>query len=495
MGDTHSKPGSDDAEDNKKQSSSEAPDISLTNEASSSGTASANKPKERSDLDVPDKVFKYSIGEFLTVQEQQKLRGVNLFFMQTIGEDRALNARLACRHVLTGQPEELLKLLSKDPEIFFHPYPEVTFKAAGQVYYNVSPADLVYFLCDDDMWGQVKVFAANLPEEQRTPFFEKWQAQQQAMGKGGADLLYVTGDTPPQYANCFETTDTINVFGDNQSLTRPLLKNPDGIVCWKSPNNQVHLYYANPATKALEPIDVSKDLSDIQRSDYEVFKASMTSMESNTVRRSSNAEHSLFKAILRNRQTHQPIKLTREGIHYKQDGIDYCDTHHDFNRLTNAYLKCIRLYQAARAERNSERRQALRDEANSVWRAELARLQKKVIWLLQRFCEKNRLFYPLPNFNEPPFRRSLMIHNPITDKKELLFDVKTELFLSGFGIDDSNSGFALCKGWSGPIGSLELSVFGDDDLIAENRLTVDATNAVEIPIELPPPVAGLKSSC
>lgn len=502
MSGTHSRPGSGASEDDKKQSSADAPDAPLasdasssasqsSSEASSSSTTGGNKPKKKL-TDLPTDVLGI-IGEYLTPQEQAKLRLVNRFF----SEEKPLNARLACSHVLTGQPKTLLKLLAKDPEVFFHKS-DVTFKAAGQVFYNVSPADLVYFLCDDDMWEQVKVFAADLPEEQCTSFFEKWQEQQEAMGKGGADLLYVTGDNPPQYANCFERTDTVNVFGDNQPLTRPLLKNPDGIVCWKSPNNQVHLYYANPETEALEPIDVNKTLSATQQTAHEAFQASMTSMEPNTVRRSSNAEHSLFKDIFSNRQTRQPIKLTRAGIHYKQNGIDTIDTHHDFNRLTNAYIKCIRLYQAAAAEQNSERQNTLYDEAHRVWRTELGQLQKEVIWLLQRFCEENCPFYPLPNnFNAPPLRRSLMIYNWMTNKEELLFNVKTSEFLSDFGVD-SNSGFAIYKGlpaaWAGRCRGVPGRAGPGRDLIAENRLNVDATNAVEIPIDLPAPVAGLKSS-
>lgn len=508
MGGTHSKPGSDDAEDDKKQSS-EAPDTSSNDEASSSsshssiasssGTTSRNKPKNKL-TDLPKDVLDYGIiGEYLTVQEQQKLRGVNRFFKQTIDEDRSLNARLACYHVLTGQPEELLKLLAKDPDLFFHKYPEVTFKAAGQVFYNVSPADLVYFLCDDDMWNKVKVFAANLPEDKCTAFLETWQTQQQDMGTGGADLLYVTGDTLPEYVNCFKRADTVNVFGVNQALTRPLLKNPDGIVCRKSPDNQVYLYYANPKTQTLEPIDMLKDLSEDQQAAYDAFKLKMTQMEPNTVRRSSNAEHTLFKDIFRNRQTHQPIKLTRAGVHYKQDGIDYIDTHHDFNRLTNAYLKCIRLYQAAGAEQNSERMQALYDEGDRVWLAELGQLQKEVIWLLQRYCEKNRPFYPLPDrpdyFDEPKFLRCLVFYNWRTNCEELVFDAKSGSFHEDFGVD-SNSGFSIYKaagggrgGVRGGVGPWWRGVMGD--LIVANRLTVDASNVVERPIEQPAPGAGL----
>ena len=509
MSGTYSRQGSDasdasDAsEDDKKQSSAEAVDAFSTNETSSSPTplvdslltSSSGKAKLKMTLtDLPDDLLKYSIGDYLTLQECQNLSRVNRFFNQKIGEDRSLNARLACYHVLTGQPNELRKLLVKDPDLFFHQVPEVTFGAAGQVYYKVSPADLVYFLCDDDMWIKVKAFAINLPEDKCMPFFVKWQKQQQAMGQGGADLLYVAGDTPPQYEKCFETTETFNIHAKNYTLTRTLLKNPDGIVCWKDGNNQVNLYYVNPATKVLEPIDISETLSETEKSAVDAFKADMIKMEPNTVRRSNNAEHGLFKDVFSHNQTHQPIELIRAGIHYKQDGIDTIDTHHDFNRLTNAYLKCIRLYKAVHSAWNPEREKTLIIEGDSVWRAELGRIQKEVIWLLQRFCESNRRFSHLPNnFNSSPFRRGFLIHYWQTREFEWLFDVTTGEFSKDFGVD-SDSGFAIRKGGyqaerynsMGEAGQFEC------DLIAQNRLNLDATNAVEIPIELPAPVAGPK---
>lgn len=509
----NSRPGSDDSEDDKKQSSG-APDSSSTNgvssrasqlslaEAVSSDSSGSAKPK-RSLTEMAEDNLNYSLGGFLTVAKQQKLRGVNRFFNQTIGEDIALNAQLACHHVLTGQPEELLKLLVKDPDIFFHKYPEVTFKAAGQVFYDVSPCDLIYFLCDDDMWNKVKAFAVDLPEEKRTPFLEKWQQQQTAIGKGGADLLYVTSNTPPQYASCFAIQENFDVWGGNTSIIIGL-KNPDGVVCWKSLDNQVHLYYANPKTKTLEPIK-RRDLSNTQQATYDAFNRRildtmiyMRPEGSARAERSSDEVHRLFQDIFLNSTTNEPIKLTREGIHYKEDGVDYIDTHYDANRVDNAYLKGIHLYLTADAEQNLERRRALYDEVHRVWRTECANALKKRIWVVQRYCEENRPFYPLPNFNEPPFRRSLMIYNRKTDQNELLFDTKTEQFLSGFGQDDVRVGFSIYKGAeAGATGACgrEVAQRGTwrwrSDLIAENRLTVDATNTIEIPIKLPTPSTGI----
>ena len=36
--------------------------------------------------------------------------------------------------------------------------------------------------------------------------------------------------------------------------------------------------------------------------------------------------------------------------------------------------------------------------------------QRRIIWILQRFCEDHRPFYPLPDFNSP-FKRQLTIRN------------------------------------------------------------------------------------
>jgi len=346
------------------------------------------------------------------------------------------------------------------------------------------------------MWNKVKAFAADLPEDKRTPFFEKWIKQQKAMGQGGADLLYVTGDTPPQYANCFQITQTF--YG--KTLTRQLLKNPDGIVCWKDQNNNLLLYSPNHETQTLERIEEKSDLSLEQKAALTRFKEDMVQMEPTTVRRSNNQEHQLFQDLLRHGHTHAPIKLTRCGIHFKQDGIDSIDTHHDFNRVTNARLKCIRLYQAADAEPNKERQEELYAEADKVWRAELGHILKQVIWLLQRYCEENRPFYPVPNVNDSPFVRSLMFYNWATFKDELLFSLKSGQFRKDFGVD-SDSGFSLYKaprggaGWRAVAHGRVWSPFGPGrggDLFAEYRLPVDASNTVEIAIKLPTPAAGLK---
>lgn len=487
---TQSRPGSSDSDDNDKKPSADTPEASSSAAASSSGAGGGHKNLLAK---LPSDVLNQEIIGRLSFKEQQRARGVNKFFKQTIDKDRLLNVEHACRFICYGQPKELLTLLSHDPELFFHPYPVAEDASEGQ-FFNVTPCKLLYFLCDKDMWEQVKVFAAELPEEARTPFMTKWNAQQTAMGRGGADMLFLKGDREPTYADCLERTDTFNAYGENLSCRRRLLKNPEGIVCWEAPNNQVRFYYVNQGTHTIDPLVLSDEA---HQAAYAVFRQ----MEPNTAKRSSNDEHALFQTCFRHPETNNPLELIREGIEYERDGIKYRDTHHDFNRLTNADLRCIRLCQAADREPNPGRQEELYSEANRTWRSEHGHFLKALIWLLQRYCEKNRSFYLFSDrpdyFDKPKFLRILMIYNWITDREELVFDVKSGTFHDDFG-GASNSGFSIYKGalWRGVGGAAgrwrpaALSVWRAAvviDLIAANRLTVDASNVVERPIDQPVP--------
>lgn len=138
----------------------------------------------------------------------------------------------------------------------------------------------------------------------------------------------------------------------------------------------MHWYYANLDTQTLEPIDIPLALQAGHQADYEAFVVRMTKMEPNSARRSSNQEHALIQAIMRHRDSKKPIHLHRDGIHYRQDDIDFIDTHYDFNRIVYAHLKCIRL--------NINHDLFTDNEANRVWRKELGHVQAEVMWLVQR---------------------------------------------------------------------------------------------------------------
>lgn len=480
------------SDDNEQTSSASAGQSSNTSQS----TGDITKKDALSKL--PDNVLRH-ISEYLTPEEEARLR-MSKPALKRSERDKlrgngvtpplitffALPQRTADYLVLTGRPESLIKILQKDPTIFFRKYEKST-DAAGQTFYNVSPADLISFICDDDMQMQVNHFAQQLPVEQREKFFTQWQVHHASRGRGGADLVLVTGAHPPQYASICNVTHTFNVLGETNTIERALLKNPDGMICWRDPDNRLHWYYANHDTQTLEPIDIPLELQAAHQADYEAFVARMLNMEPNTARRSSNQEHALIQALMRHQDSQEPVRLAREGIHYRQDGIDYIDTHYDFNRIVNAYLKYIRLHN----NRNHR-------EDNRVWRAELGHVQREVMWLVQRYCEINRLFLPLAdNYKETPFvRASLEIFNYNTRNMERLFDAKTGKFAPGFGRDNIHSGFAIYVGCRvvlpgagrGVAAAMRGDVGGGDgsvaDLVAVNRLCVDATQNVESRLEI-----------
>ena len=114
-----------------------------------------------------------------------------------------------------------------------------------------------------------------------------------------------------------------------------------------------------------------------------------------SAKRSSNAEHQVIVKMMS--AENKPVKLVCQGIQYERKGERYCDSRHDFNRQYNGYRTCIRLY---------EQRQC--DAANRVLREKL--YQGEVVWLLERFCEVNCPFYPLPDFKSSPFRRGFNVN-------------------------------------------------------------------------------------
>ena len=105
-----------------------------------------------------------------------------------------------------------------------------------------------------------------------------------------------------------------------------------------------------------------------------------------------------------------PHQLQRKGILYERNGERCRDSHADFNQLLNAYRRCIRVYEEGKWE-----------EGDKHWREGVGGAQRSVIWLLQRLCEEDRPFYPLPDFKVSPFRRSFSIYNYGTELEESVF--------------------------------------------------------------------------
>lgn len=387
---------------------------------------------------------------------------------------------------ITGQPKRVLMLLKVDPLLFFKKDHEIT-DPSGRTWFNVSAADLISFLGDDDLLDKVHTFAGQLePEDIRQEFFKQWHAHQSSKAHGGADIVMMRRDSEPKYAAIRQCKNTFNVYGEIMTTERELLTNPDGIVCRKSSDNKLHWYYANPDTKKLQPIEINAlgKLENQEDQDlYDALCTRMQNMEPNTptARRLSHDEHQLFERHAHIRDTKAPVKIHREGIHYRQNGIDYIDTHYDFNLLINAYLKCIRLYHVAEDKANRSQMKLLFNRADKAWR-NLGREQRCMpLWLLQRYCEEGRTFWPLAEeYKKTKFIRNFKIYNykTLPPVEEEVFDVKSGKFSKDFG-SNVHSGFAIYKGRISPrCGPRKHRGRLAVDLIAVNQLIRDASNHI-----------------
>ncbi len=379
------------------------------------------------------------IGSFLSIKEMQtaerelsKPTGRFRLFQSMINELSVLN------DVITGNLESLIDKVRGNPELLFIKSETIT-SPAGQIFYNVCPYQMMLFLYDDDMLTQVMHAVSPLQEK----FVTKINAIHASLQQGGADLIKLNAD--PRLLN-FEDVlrfRTQYMLYDNKIIraTFPLLENPDGVLYYKDEHEQEHWYYANQTTRIIEPIELAPILTLQQQKDYANLVTKMNAMEPMSARRSSNNEHQFIANNMRylaNVKTMTPVTLVRQGITYIQDGIRYRDTHHDFNRYTNAYRKRIDIYQDA------SWRYAIRGWERELWHA-----QKEVMWLLQRYCEKNRSFNPLSlHYKTEPFQRGFKFSNWTNGRlmeRYDIYNVNTGFFYTEKSLSTLSSNFALYK--------------------------------------------------
>lgn len=429
------------------------------------------------------------IGEFLTPEEEARFRATKPASTREARNRSRIEGispplttffvppeRTANYLVLTGRPEYLIRMLEKNPFDLFEQYPH-SIDAAGQEFFNVSPADLISFICDEDMQYKVHAFAQSLPTTIKEEFFAKWHAHFELRGRGGADLVMVTGAQLPQYDEVLRRNNSYHQRAWPVEFEQSLLENPDGIICWKAPDEQLHWFYANRCAGTINPVVIS--CAPAQQEEYEAFKSIISNMEPFSARRSSNQEHALIKAIMTLAGSGQPISPVREGIKYRQDGIDYVDTHYDFNRLINAYHKCMRLKSVEETYKS-----------HIAFRNDVGHAQSEVMWLIQRFCEKNRNFHEFDDtYKNTPFIRS-------TEFKHLgairpIFDVKTGLLCPELGVrfalsrsDLVVNGDFMAIGSAFPIGLIQ------DDLIAILRFVNDARQNIRLDVISSAPSPG-----
>lgn len=218
------------------------------NKISSAKNKSTPNTAERLDIELfkglPDVLIRDIGGEWLTRREavtaeqavrvhhgaklQGEQRPQTTFFKPILTETEAAYA------VLTGSPERLLRILAEESRdatganktsLFFKKCVRIN-DPSGQVFHNVSPAELIDMVCDDDMQRQVAEFAQTLPEERRQHFLSDWKKQRASCGRGGADLVKVTRDpmTMP-FDELLKTTQAYTAFGEQMYATFPLLQN------------------------------------------------------------------------------------------------------------------------------------------------------------------------------------------------------------------------------------------------------------------------------
>lgn len=331
------------------------------------------------------------------------------------------NELKALRAVAHGSEATLINLIKQTTE----KYPELLFKKGpivdprGRFIPSISPYQLIIFLCDEVMKNKIVSLIPKKMEFKR-------EQQYKELGSGGADLIKL--DKNPELIKDIQTVrelkTTFDSNGEQKPVTFSLLENPDGIIFYQDEQDKVHFYYVNQNTKELKCLK-PEALTGAAQLALDTFIASFTTMEPNSGRRSSDAEHQLIQHTMN-------LKLYREGIRYQQDGVWFQDSRTEF-RLINKYRTCVRLYDEAKNRGGDW------NKAHQFCREEVGKAQGEVMWVLQRICEKDRPFYPLPlNFNG--FKRGFAFDNWITNKDDVL------VFSNGKLDDGLGKDFCLYKG-------------------------------------------------
>jgi hypothetical protein len=380
-------------------------------------------------------------------------------FQPVLNEAKAANPLLLS--VVQGNVEALKRQVIDHPDSFFRKG-QIT-DLAKTTFYNVSPYQLMIFLCDDDMRDQIIPLIPKMIPYQRAnkvvmlDTMAIRERQYAEIDSGGADFVKMDRDpTQLEFAEIthFKTNYTLN--GVATAVTFSLLGNPDGIIYYQDPITKLeHLYYANQKTQTVELLTPEAH-SEQEHQGLDKLYASFAAMENNSSQRSSNEERTL---IARTTQ-HQ---LSRKGIQYEHKGILYCDYRMEF-RLLNAYRKSIRLSQEPQW-----------DVANAYWCSGVGDAQRQVSWVLQRICEPGRPFYPMPDFKASPFQRGFKIYDSRTGHEKSICSAGAAADAGlgrNFGIFKADLGCASAVGYGGATRVMCV------DLLATNRLVEDAKASV-----------------
>ena len=365
-----------------------------------SPSTSAETALQAIELSLPEKNIRGLVASYLMDDGIFPLfaKGVPRFFPAWIS---ILELLLA---VTQGSAQTVVDILNRSPSILF---------SKGQIpsFGNTSAFQLILFYMDWDMLNQIKPWIYASKESLR-------EAHKQClvMQGGGADLVKTTKD--PHTIDSFIELKQI-IEGD---ATYPLLENGNGLV-FCTTTRQFSYVDLEAKTVALITPKVSNADQDL----FTKFKSSLNAMDDNSSRRSSNDEHDLITRTM-------GCVLKRQGIKYIQEGIVYKDTKFAAISIINAYRTYTRLY-------NADPVATPWPEVQVAWLT-IGKTLRGNTHILQRMCELNKPFFPLPStaslINEP-FNRSLSFHGFPTDFPSL----QTHLPGVGLGFD-----FSLCKGGS-----------------------------------------------
>ena len=147
----------------------------------------------------------------------------------------ALNAAKAAHplllNVVQANLDELKKKVQAHPELLFKKG-QIT-DLSGQTFYNVSPYQLMIFLCDDDMKRQIMpLIPETFPRKRdildvEIPTASLCKEQYAEINSGGADLVKMDRDpTQLKFGEVTRFTTSYPINGRPTAVTFPLLENP-----------------------------------------------------------------------------------------------------------------------------------------------------------------------------------------------------------------------------------------------------------------------------
>ncbi|MCX7116048.1 MAG: hypothetical protein NTW08_09105 [Gammaproteobacteria bacterium] len=309
---------------------------------------------------------------------------------------RTANVRHLLTCVVQADLDGLKVLVAKNPGSIFEKARHIT-TPAGDTYHKLSTFQAMTFICDADMKRQIMGMVMPYMTEEMGRIR---QIQYAEIDSGGADLVKLDRDpTTLPFSEIKSWIDRTTL--PETPLSIPLLENKDGLIFYDD-----GLYYANQALLQVTQLNVDEEA-------LAQLKPLFTHMIDNSARRSSDKDHQLIEKLLKHPETNKPLTLSRKGIRYVHEDVSYHDHRIEF-RLPTVYRRYFPLITQGSADHNW-------DPVEQFWLNEINGAQKEVLWLLQRFCEPNRPFYPPPDFNASPFVRGFEIHNWSSWQFELVF--------------------------------------------------------------------------